>query len=70
MGKFMEGLKAWLKTANMPQRRLSADELQTLRKAVSFENKLRSCTAFVWRLLIDLCAVAAAVFSALSYFKK
>ena len=70
MKEFMEGFKAWIKTKQMQPGRLSVKDIGTLHKGVSFENKLRSCTAFVWRLLIDLCAVAAAVFSALSYFKQ
>ena len=70
MKDFMEGFKAWIKTRKLPQRRLSVSELQTLHRASDFEKKVKSSAAAVRRIFIDLCAVAAAVFSALSYFKQ
>lgn len=70
MKKFVTGFKAWIETRNIPQRRLSDAEIETLKKAMSFEHSIKSAAHIVWRIFIDLCAVVAAVFGVLAYFKQ
>lgn len=54
----------------MKSDRLSAEELDTLKKAAIFERKIRSLAHLVWRAIIDLCAIIAAIFGVLAYFKQ
>lgn len=70
MNKFLEDARAWLETREMKSDRLSAEELDTLKKAAIFERKIRSLAHLVWRAIIDLCAIIAAIFGVLAYFKQ
>ena len=70
MRNFIDGFHAWWSTRNIKPHRLTMDEFAVLQKAIAFESKIRSIVRFVWRIFIDLCAIIAAVFGVLAYFKQ
>lgn len=58
------GLKAWIKTRN-PVGKNANDLLDAIR----FENRIKHLLSRIWAIVIDICAIVAAIFSVLSFFK-
>lgn len=58
------GLKSWIKTRNP----VGADANDLL-DAIRFGNSVRHLLSRIWTIIIDICAITAAVFSVLSFFK-
>lgn len=48
---------------------VSPEEFNMLYRSVKRSNSARHVLGIVWRVLIDVCAIVAAVFSVLAYFK-
>lgn len=66
----MKNLKAWWNTRNITTTEdLTEDQLTELMQAVKFERRTRKVLHTFWAALMGICAIVAAVFSVLAYFK-
>ena len=49
---------------------VSPEEFNMLYRVVKRSNSIRRALSVLWRVLIDVCAIVAAVFSVLAYLKQ
>ena len=66
----MKGFKEWKKAQKFdPEAPFTVNEFEELARGIEFGVKVRKILRTIWNIILGVCAILAAVFSILAYFK-